>query len=57
MSEDWGQRFGENDYPLERLNKSCDQLIYKPKPGTTHKFAFCLKRNKFDFRCRYCRGI
>ena len=58
----WSNRFGENDNPLERLNKGCDQLIYKTKEngskfGTTKRFAFCLKRNRFDFKCGACLGV
>ena len=59
---DWLKRFQENDNPLERLNKGCDQIIYKPKKngtkfGTTRRFAFCLKLNKFNFKCSCCRGV
>ena len=58
----WSNRFRENDNPLERLNKSCDQLTYKHKEngskfGTTRRFAYCLKRHRFDFKCEACQGV
>lgn len=50
-----------SDNSLERLNKFCGHLTYKHKKnrtkfGTTRRFAFCLKWNRFDFKCGNCLG-